>query len=183
MIKEVSDVDFEIERLCSKGTSNGGSGGMLSKVRAAKHAINAGIEVMIGNGFKRGIILSSVTKDFPGTRFAARKKSQAGEAKRWMMSAKGVGTMIIDEGAIKALRSGKSLLLPGVISLKGDFERNEIIEIISKYGKAIAYGKINYSADEVRKALIKRKQAKEKKVKILDKEVIHRDYMVIFPHD
>jgi glutamate 5-kinase len=189
LIENVSDVDFEIERLCAKGQSDLGSGGMLSKVRAAKHAVNAGVEVLVGNGLERGVILSSIKGKFKGkfrgTRFVPRSEGHQGdrgdrsESKRWMMSAKGVGEVIIDEGAVSALGSGKSLLFPGIISFKGDFDRSEIIEIISKSGQAVAYGKVNYSSGEIQKALAVKKQSKEKGRRILDKEVVHRDYMIL----
>ncbi len=180
LIKKVSDIDFEIERLCSKKTTALGSGGMLSKVRAAKHAVSAGIEVLIGNGRKKGIILSVVAGNFPGTRFTRSGTGPINETKRWMMSAKGVGLVIVDDGAVKALISGKSLLLPGILSVRGNFEKKEIVEVISRSGQAVAYGRTNYGSDEVQKALVeKKKQVKEKGVKILDREVIHRDYMVI----
>ena len=179
LIENVSDVDFEIERLCFKEKSLLGSGGMLSKVRAAKHAVNSGVEVLVGNGLRKGVILSSVKKNFPGTRFFAPAKSPISEAKRWMMSAKGVGEVIIDDGAIDALGSGKSLLLPGIISLKGDFDRSEIIEIISKSGQAVAYGKVNYSAGEIQRALALKRQSGEKGRRLLEREVVHRDYMVL----
>jgi len=179
LIEKVLDIDFEIERLCSKEKTDLGSGGMLSKVRAAKHATNSGIEVLFGNGMKEGIILSSIKKDFRGTKFPTRAKSPVGETKRWMMSAKGVGLVTIDDGAVRALESGKSLLLPGIVSVKGNFEKKEIIEIVSKWGQAVAYGKVNYSASEINKAFLAKKQSKEKGQKTLEREIIHRDYMVI----
>lgn len=179
LIKVVSDVDFEIERLCSKEKSRLGSGGMLSKVRAAKHAMSSGIEVLIGNGTIKGVISSALGDDFSGTRFMPRASTPKGVTKRWIMSAKGIGLMIIDDGAVKALLSGKSLLLPGVISFKGDFDRGEIIEIVSKTGQVVAYGKVNYSSGEIKHAMVIRKKTKENKLRVLDKEIIHRDQMVI----
>mgnify|MGYP001598492233 FL=1 len=179
LIEKVLDIDFEIERLCSKEKTDLGSGGMLSKVRAAKHATNSGVEVLFGNGTKEGIILSSIKKDFPGTRFPTRAKPGVNETRRWMMSAKGVGLVTIDDGAVKALESGKSLLLPGIVSVKGNFEKKEIIEIVSRWGQAVAYGKVNYSASEIGKALVAKKQSKEKGHKTLEREIVHRDYMII----
>ncbi len=183
LIKNVLDVDFEIERLCTKDKSELGSGGMLSKVRAAKHAVSSGIEVLFGNGLKNGIILSAFEKDFSGTKFVSRAKPPVGETKRWMMSAKGVGLLTVDDGAVKALNSGKSLLLPGIVSAKGDFDKGEIVEIASKAGAVVAYGKVNYPVGEIQRALALKKQLKEKGQRILDKEIIHRDYMVILSNN
>ncbi|MES2023070.1 MAG: glutamate 5-kinase [Patescibacteria group bacterium] len=179
LIKVVSDIDFEIEKFCSKEKSNLGTGGMLSKVRAAKHAVSSGVEVLLGNGTKKGIILSTLEKDFYGTRFVPSEKISMNEAKRWMMATKGVGLLAIDDGAIEALRGGKSLLLPGLISAKGEFSAGEIVEVVSKFGQAVAYGRVNYPANEIKKAIITQKKSLEKGVRILEKEIIHRDYMVI----
>jgi glutamate 5-kinase len=182
LVKTVLDVDFEIERLCSDEKSSTGLGGMISKVRAAKHAVSSGVEVLIGNGAVNGIILKALEDDFCGTRFVPKIKPVMSQKKRWMMSAKGTGMMTIDDGAAKALRTGKSLLLPGVLSMKGDFKRGEIVEIVSHGGAAIAYGKVNYPAREIQKALAERKRQKEG-TRILEREIIHRDYMVILSKD
>ncbi len=179
LIKNISDIDFQIERLCFKEKTDLGSGGMLSKVRAAKHAVSSGVEVLFGNGTKKGIILSVLKEDFSGTKFVPRTKPPVGETKRWMMSAKGIGLVTVDDGAIKALENGKSLLLPGITSIKGNFEKTEIIEIVSKSGQSVAYGRVNYSANDIQKALLVKKQSKDKGLRILDKTIIHRDYMIL----
>ncbi len=179
LIKNISEIDFQIERLCFKEKTDLGSGGMLSKVRAAKHAVSSGVEVLFGNGTKKGIILSSLEKNFSGTKFVPRTKPPVGETKRWMMSAKGVGLITIDNGAVEALESGKSLLFPGITSTKGNFEEKEIVEIVSKSGQSIAYGKVNYSASDIQKALLVKKESKDKELRILDKAIIHRDYMIL----
>ena len=83
--------------------------------------------------------------------------------------------VVIDDGAIGALHSGKSLLFPGISSFKGDFEKKEVIEIVSAKGQAIAYGRTNYSSRDLQKAIVAKR-------KTLDREVIHRDYMVILAH-
>jgi glutamate 5-kinase len=179
LIKTVSDIDFEIEKLCGKEKSSVGLGGMLSKVRATKHAVNSGTEVLICNGTKKGRLLATLGKDFYGTRFVPKIKMQMSDKKRWMMSAKGAGIMTIDDGAAKALHSGKSLLLPGVVAIKGDFKRGEIVEIVSKSGLAVAYGKVNFPAREIQIALATQRQSQEKGLRILGREVIHRNYMVL----
>lgn len=179
LIKNVSDVSFEIEKLCSEEKSDTGLGGMLSKMRATKHAVSSGVEVLIGNGTKKGVIRSVLGKNFLGTRFIPKIKPVMSHKRRWMMSAKGTGIMTVDDGAIKALRSKKSLLLPGIVSIRGDFKRGEIVEIISKFGLAVAYGRVNYPAKEIHQALALKKQSREKGLRVLEKEVIHQDYMVM----
>ena len=69
LIKKVSNIDSKIENLCSLDKSDLGLGGMISKVQAAKYATTHGVETLIGNGNKKGIITSAIGKNFPGTRF------------------------------------------------------------------------------------------------------------------
>jgi glutamate 5-kinase len=176
LIKEVANVDAELERLCSGGMSSLGRGGMLSKVRAAKHAVHAGIETIIVDGRQADSLIGIFSKDFVGTKFQAQPIGQISPQKRWMMSAKGFGQIVIDDGAVGALRNHKSLLLPGITAVKGSFEKGEIVEVVAKSGAAVAYGKVGYDIKEIQKTLTQRKQ--DKKIS-LPKEIIHYDHMVI----
>lgn len=177
LISEVKNIDYELEKLYSNKTGSSlGRGGILSKVRAARHAVNAGIEAYIADGRREGILKKILNKENQGTKFLTTATKAGSAQKRWLLSAKGFGQLVIDDGAVKALAQGKSLLLPGIVTIKGLFDKSEIVEIISKTGSAIAYGKINYSNQDMQKALNMRKQSN--KANILDKEVVHRNYMV-----
>mgnify|MGYP001585671961 FL=1 len=76
LIKKVVKVNSTIENLCTLDKSKFGRGGMPAKIKAAKYATEHGVETFIGSGEKRGTILAALDKDFPGTRFAARKKKK-----------------------------------------------------------------------------------------------------------
>ncbi len=76
LIKKVSVVNSKIEKLCKSGKSDLGAGGMLSKVLAAKHATKYGVETLIGNGNKKGIIMETLSRNFSGTRFISNKKKK-----------------------------------------------------------------------------------------------------------
>lgn len=178
LIKEVGNVDFELEKLCASEVSSGGRGGMLSKVRSAKHAVHAGIETWVADGRKAGVVNELMEGQGVGTCFVAKGKPVSSSQKRWLMAAKGFGQLVIDDGAAKALQNDKSLLFPGIITVKGQFDANEIVEVIGHKGEAIAYGKSNFSSEELQSVLLKKKQSGERQV--LDKEVIHRDYLVKF---
>ena len=177
LISEVANVDFELEKLCSKEVSTLGRGGMLSKVRAAKHAVHAGIETYIADGRDPRMLSRLFKGKANSTKFIVRYPKVMTAQKRWLLSAKGFGQLIIDDGAAKALQNNKSLLMPGIIGAKGLFDRSEIVEIISKQGLAVAYGKVNYDNNDIQAALIKRKM-NDKKFR-LEKEVVHRDYMAV----
>jgi glutamate 5-kinase len=178
LISLVTRVDKEIERLCSKSMSQSGRGGMISKVKAAQQAIFAGITTFIADG-RQPHIIKRILQDgeIVGTRFLACKGEPLNEQKRWLMASKGFGQIVIDAGAAAALRKGKSLLMPGVLAVKGFFEPGSIVEVDGG-GQTVAYGKIKYSAQILQKALLLKK--KDQSVKeLVDKEVIHCDYMVI----
>lgn len=175
LISVVTRVDKEIEKLCSKEASERGQGGMISKVKAAQQAVFAGITTFIIDGREEGIISRVFQSASVGTRFIACTDERISAQKRWLMAAKGFGQIIVDEGAARALKNGKSLLLPGVIAVKGLFEQGSIVEVVWG-GQTVAYGKVNYSHKDLQQALASRKSSTSH---LVDKEVIHCDYMVI----
>jgi len=178
LIKEVKNVDFELERLCAGPKSSGGRGGMLSKIRAAKHALSAGIEVIIADGREKDALNRALGNPHIGTKFLASKVKELSEQKRWLLAAKGFGQLVVDDGAAKALRNNKSLLLPGIISSRGIFDKGEIVEVVGKSGIAVAYGRVNYGNKEIQNAMSVRKALG--KGQALEKEVIHCDHITVF---
>ncbi len=177
LVKEVKDVDFELERMCGGPKSNMGRGGMLSKIRAARHAVHAGIETLIVDGRDKDALAKALGNPHIGTRFIVVGSGEMSDQKRWLLAAKGFGQIIIDDGAAAALRGQKSLLLPGIISCRGLFDKGEIVEVIGKTGLAVAYGKTNFSRKEIQNALAIRKAVG--KGKSLEREVIHLDHMAV----
>ncbi len=177
LISVVTRVDKEIERMCSKTTSSLGQGGMISKVKAARQAVFAGITTFIADGRKPSIIKNILNGQLVGTRFIACNDRNMTDQKRWLMAAKGFGQLLVDPGAAKALRAGKSLLFPGILGIKGYFEPGSIVEVISE-GQIVSYGKINYSDKELSVALAEKKKSPES-FKPFSKEVIHCDYMIV----
>ncbi len=180
LIEIIENVDMALENMVSAETSSFGRGGMLSKIRAAKHAVHAGIATIITDG-RPDYQLTEIfiKKRAVGTFFKPYiRKQEWARSQRWLMAAKGLGQIVVDGGAVKALHAGKSLLLPGVVRVKGAFGKQEVVEIIGTDGSGIAYGKVNYSAEDLQQAMNRRKNAENKSV-TLEKEVIHRDYMVV----
>ena len=173
LIKAVKNVDKEFEKMFDGETSLHGRGGMLSKVRAAKHAVSGGVETIIADGRQVGVLENlghkDTGKDLRSTRFEGRQTILT-DQQRWLLAAKGFGEVIIDGGAAAALASGKSLLFPGMLSVKGIFEKGQVVEVMTTKGQTVAYGKVNYSHKELQRALMEKKP--------VAKEIIHRDYMV-----
>lgn len=149
---------------------------MLSKIRAAKQATSAGVETIIADGREKGVLQKTLASPHIGTKFLASTVKDINEHKRWLLAAKSFGQIVVDSGAAAALRKSKSLLLPGVISCRGMFDKGEIVEVIDNAGLAVAYGKCNYGQKDVLEALAMRKTKDGGK---LEKEVIHSNNMAV----
>lgn len=151
MIQEVPDASAILLRFVSKTISDHGRGGMLSKIMAARLCTAIGITVHIVNGCVSGNLAKALDDEKLGTLFSARAPSKILTPKeRWMLAAKNSnGSIEIDEGAERALRSGKSLLAVGVKKIYGQFQSGEIIEIINEKKRSIAFGIIKKSSEEI----------------------------------
>ena len=145
-------------------------GGMITKIESAKIAMDSGIPCVIANGRNKGIILSVLNEPSKhGTLFLPKKGRLAARA-RWMaFSAKPKGKILVDDGAKKALLNNKSLLSVGVTGLDGNFEAGDIARVVDKQGCELARGKVSISSKQIDKIKGHR----------YDKEVIHRNNMVI----
>lgn len=181
IIKHVKDFSKEIE-IMAKPTSTGyGTGGMYSKVIAAKKATSFGIPVHIVSGRKYGNIKAVLEGKEVGT-FFEPVKERVTSRKGWIAYAtRARGNIYIDEGAVKALmKNGKSLLPSGIKKVEGEFDVGDAVYCIDERGEKIAKGLVNYSSCEIR--LIRGKKSLEIE-KILGykytDEVIHRDNLVI----
>lgn len=159
-----------------------GSGGMLTKVIAAKKAARSGTHTVIAYGREENIIKRLVNGESIGTllksetgHLAARKQWLAGQMRC-------AGELVLDEGAVKVLKqSGASLLPIGVKAVKGDFKRGEVVACFDLNGNEIARGLTNYPADEARKII---GHACKEIPDILgyedDEELVHRDNLILF---
>ena len=184
MIPVVEEITPEIEALAGGAGSKLGSGGMVTKIAAARIAVTQGIPMVLANGSHRnclqflndGAVESRLDNHANGTLFIP-KAHFLGSRKGWLaFSTRTAGAILVDEGASKALlENGRSLLASGILRVEGDFIRGEVVEI--RYGaEIIARGIVNYSAKELE--LIKGKHSSDIEG-ILgpghDQEVVHRD--------
>lgn len=181
IIRHVKEISKELE-LIAKPTSTGyGTGGMYSKVIAAKKATSFGIPVHIISGRRYGNIKAVLEGKNIGT-FFEPVKDRVTSRKGWIAYAtRAKGNIYIDEGAVKAiLKNGKSLLPSGIRKVDGDFDVGDAVYCIDERGEKIAKGLVNYSSCEIK--LIKGKKSTEIE-KILGykhtDEIIHRDNLVI----
>ncbi len=151
LIPQVADVNRELMKYSSGKTSAGGRGGMLSKLKAARLCTAIGIEVQIMNGLVKENIGKALAGQRIGTVFTARRFTKTiSNRQRWMLAAKNSqGTIEIDDGAVSAVRSGKSLLAVGVKSAYGAFEAKEIIEIVDRNKDGVAFGIVDVSKADI----------------------------------
>jgi glutamate 5-kinase len=178
VIKTVTKIDASINALIDDRKNSYGSGGIATKLDAARICINSGCHMFIGNGKKNNPI-SNMIKNKIYTHFVP-KISSLDARKKWIISSlNSSGKIYIDRGAAKALNAGKSLLAAGIIKIEGIFEKGENILIIDENNKNLARGLSSFTSLEINK--IKGKQSKdiENILGYLSKsEIIHKDDMV-----
>ena len=133
-----------------------GTGGMLTKLKAAEIARRNGAEVVIADGREPQQLAAISAGDGVGTRFTALSAPLAARSRYILAGLRdGVGVRV-DDGAIKALRAGKSLLGVGVRAVDGEFDRGDTIDVCDDSGKVHARGIANYAAGELRRIAGKR---------------------------
>ena len=178
IIKKVTKIDSNIYALIDNKKNLYGSGGITTKLDAARICMNSGCHMFIGNGKKNNPIKNMIKKNLY-THFVP-KISSLDARKKWIISSLSSSAKIfIDQGAAKALGDGKSLLAAGVIKIEGIFEKGENILIVDENNKSLARGLSSFTSSEINR--IKGKQSKEIEsiLGYLSKsEIIHKDDMV-----
>jgi glutamate 5-kinase len=181
IIGRVEKITPDIEKLAGGKGSAVGTGGMYSKLLAAKQATDHGIPVVIMSGKKSGLLSRLLGGKKAGTYFEP-KKQRLSSKKGWIAyGVRSRGAIYLDDGAVKALTTmGKSLLPSGITKIEGNFDVGDYIRCISKEGKKIAKGLTNYSSMELEHIKGKKTSEIEKVLgyKYSD-EVIHRDNLVV----
>jgi glutamate 5-kinase len=158
-----------------------GTGGMLTKVRAAQRAARSGAHTVIASGFETDVLVRLAHGECIGTLFTATTPTLAAR-KQWLADQLQVGGRLkLDPGAVKAVvQDGKSLLSIGVYEVNGEFERGEVVGCCDEHGHEIARGLINYSAIETRRILRVPSADIETQLGYIDEpELIHRDNLVL----
>lgn len=174
--------DPALEAMAGGAGSTVGTGGMLTKVLAARRAANSGAHTIIASGREPDVLIRLARGERIGTELKASLPVRSAR-QRWIANHLRLrGKLMLDDGAVKALSSGRKSLLPiGVTSVEGDFERGDVVACLDANGVECARGLINYSATDTRRIM---RQPSQKIADILgtmlDEELMHRDNMV-FP--
>lgn len=182
-ISEVAKLDAKVKGM-AKGTDNShfSIGGMSSKLKAAEIVTSAGEYLWIADGREDDILERIFKSKDVGTLFIPGKNSQMQSRKRWIkFFSRCDGTLVIDDGAVKALlEKGRSLLPSGIVEVKGAFKRGSTLEITDLNGRVVARGLSNFNNRECEKiAGMRSEQATEALGRSIDTEVIHRDNLTI----
>jgi glutamate 5-kinase len=181
LIPLVREITEEIEAAAAEEGTAEGTGGMKSKVMAAKKVTALGIPYIIAMGKEKGILQSVISGKEKGTLFLPMNKHLKSR-KYWIaFTLKSRGKLFLDEGAQKAiLEEGKSLLPSGVMKVEGRFDTGDPITCVDAEGKPIAKGLANYSSSEIMQIKGLKTNQIEQILGYKDyDEIIHRNNMVL----
>ncbi|MEE9325551.1 MAG: glutamate 5-kinase [Dehalococcoidia bacterium] len=181
LIPVVKSIDGHIENLAGTSGSPWGTGGMATKIEAARLATTSGVAVVIADGREKDVILRLAAGEPVGTLFPA-VTTKMESRKRWMLSGLNYpGKLIIDHGAAKALREqGRSLLPAGIKEVQGKFQRGHVVEILDTEGARVACGLTNYDSQDIQAI----RGARSAEIQELlgyeyGAEVVHRNNLVV----
>lgn len=150
LIGEVREIDDAIRALAGGSKTGLGVGGMSTKIQAAELVTRSGSTMVIAHGARPNVIVDVANGCRVGTRFLPTA-TQIESRKRWILSERPAGAVVADDGAVRALRSGKSLLPVGVKEVVGDFDRGEIIAVRDLKGRDVARGITRYNSADARR--------------------------------
>ncbi len=177
LIREISSPS-EVERFVRSTKSSFGSGGMRSKLEAAKIVHSLGIPLaIVGKDAPLEDVLKG--RPFKGTLIKPSPKPVKGKRKLLAYVEQPKGILYIDEGAKRAILNGKSLLAVGIKSFEGKFDRGDTVTVADAEGTPIAKGKVNFSSEELKKILGKNSCEIRKLFPNRPTEVVHRDNLVV----
>ena len=178
LIKEIKNIDLDIEKIATKSIGEHGTGGMKTKIEAAKICQLSGCMMVIANGLLERPIKKIIEKN--NCTWFLPKVSKLDARKKWIISSVSPkGEIIIDEGAINALKKGKSLLAAGIKKVNGKFNKGDHIKILDKNLKEYARGLSSFSSEETIKIQGQHSNKINELLGYISKsEVVHKDDMV-----
>ena len=178
-VHEVAEITPKIEAMAGSIVRGDGSGGMVTKIAAAKVAVQAGCHMVIFDGAVERP-LTQLEEGARCTWFLSSATPQTAR-KLWIGGAlRTTGTLIVDDGALKALEQGRSLLPAGVIGVEEKFERGDAVIVKSSDGREVARGLVAYSVEDARAIMGHKSGEIEELLGYRGRdEMIHRDDLVL----
>lgn len=186
LISCVESIGPDIMAVAGGAGTTVGSGGMITKIKAARVLMVAGIPMVVCDGRRARVIVDVAAGEDVGTRFvAAKKPHEITPKKLWIALGDAArGALVVDDGAKAALvAKGSSLLSVGVRAVEGRFEAGDVVDIKDTTGHLFARGKVAFSCDEAALAIGRTRadlQANRLLASLADKPLVHRDELVVF---
>lgn len=164
------------------GSGTLGTGGMLTKVRAARLAAKSGCPTLIASGESDRVLARLMAGELLGTLFITDDDRMTAHQQWLAAHLQTAGRLVIDDGAVNAIKTQHRSLLPvGVKAIEGHFDRGDVVECVDRQGKRIAVGRVNFSS---RSAELVKGLASDKVYQVLGEarslEMIHRNHMAIY---
>ena len=180
LISEARAGNPALEAMAGGVGSAFGKGGMITKVIAAKRAARSGAHTVIASGRETDVIVRLARGEPLGTLLVSETPPLTAR-KQWLADHLQLnGKLILDGGAIRALRDGKSLLPIGVLTVQGEFERGAAVACVSSEGIEVARGLVNYGSSDGRRIARRASQDIEDILGYIDEpEIIHRDNLIL----
>ena len=180
VVEKVEVLTEDILKHCLPMTSEGGKGGMESKVRSAGMAMSFGIDTFIIDGKYPSNVYEILKGEKKGTHFVGRGRKIRSYQKWLAAGALNKGTLVIDQGAeIALLKNKKSLLARGITKVEGKFEVKDLVEVCNREGVRLGVGRSDFSSKLLRKKINDKNQKKESGESISNKPVIHRNHLFL----
>lgn len=179
LVRVVERITPQIERYARKTGSELSTGGMATKIQAAKRCVASGIAVVITNGANPDAVRDILAGNIRGTVFLPEDR-RLSMRKRWIgFVSHTKGNLVVDEGAVNALtKKHKSLLPSGITEVRGDFRKRDIVSIVDSEGRQIAKGITAYSSAELNRIMGKKSSEVEGLLhRKAPAEVVHRNDM------
>ncbi len=180
LLREIKEITQAVEQLAGGAGSNVGTGGMATKIEAAKIATAAGVTMFIASGSQNGVVRGILQGEDYGTVFPP-KPAHLRARKGWLAFGRRLsGVLFVDKGCVKALKAGSSLLAAGITGTEGEYLAGSTVRVLTGDYQEIARGTINYDAAVVEK--LKGRKTCDFASLIegeIHEEVIHRDNMVL----
>lgn len=182
-IDVVTSIDSSIDEMVGEITSNVGTGGMATKIKAARITTKAGCDMAIISANYVEKIKDLIEGEKIGTLFVGDSKALHSKEHWMVFNAYAKGSIVVDNGASSAILKRKSLLATGIVKVEGNFKENNVIFIVDEYGKKLAKGISNFSSEEIKQVIGKHSQDVKEILRSTKDEIVHASMMVLIEGD
>ena len=179
-IPEIREITPAIEAMGGSAASELSNGGMATKLIAGRIAMAAGCRMAIADGRAVGALGALIDRKARCSWFLP-EGSPLSARKKWIRgSLKTAGALLVDDGAVRALSAGKSLLPAGVTAIEGEFKRGDVVDVKDRAGRVLARGLVAYAADDARRIAGRKSAEIEHLLGFRGRdEMVHRDDLVV----